>query len=549
MLPDLPELFLDLVYGQLSYEDVLVLRCTCKSLKNFVDQKEFTKLNLFVKKYSFHRRLFHTGHSIGHPNSYHSDYLTILRSKRFRKKFVNLQRLIICGNGPWASTRVDRYRSLEKGPGVNLNDLNHFKRLKHLEIDEMPCRTPCRTSSCIKGTLNLPELQIAAFTPMLYSGSSFELNCPKLKALMLKWCSPVLSNETSQLVDLCLFNNEEEFLSAKPNYLAKNLAKLQKLSTIRFHRVDHLIEFLYDLKTNTLSLPVLKEIRLENCIRLLANELNDLARKMENFQIKFQRNAQMKCIEFSLNGEPINTPKQIRQFASRVNTFEPKIREFDRLTEDELLRVVSVRRLHFILPAVHSICFRKNLEISKERIKKLDCIEMLIFRERYELNETRFKPFADNCKFLKHLGLGNQTLTQALFEMFANQLVNLQSISIWECTYESLRPLTKFRNLESLEFDFSPPRDELEFIFTNSPRLEEVIFKTKIPIHLLRTSWKPSYYLVAENKMILNPETDYHFGCPTVDCMLDCLYKELLFGRRGCCSSRRGSRSNRMKRI
>ena len=535
MLPDLPELFLDLVYGQLSYEDVLVLRCTCKSLKNFVDQKKFTKLNLFIKKYPFHRRLFHTDHSIGYPNSYHSDDLIILNSNRFREQFANVRRLIICGNDPRGLVWSFHFKGT--GPGVDLKDLNHFKRLKHLEIDEMSCRV----SSTIKGTLNLPELEIAAFTPIRYSYSAFVLNCPKLKALKLKWCGPYLSNETSQLVDLCLFNNEEKFLSAKPNYLARNLSKLQKLSTISFHRVDNLIEFLDDLETNTLSLPVLREIRLEKCIRLLANELNDLARKIE----KFQRNPQMKCIEFTLNGKLINTPKEIRQFASLISTFNPKLREFDCLTEDELLRFVSVRRLPFLLPAVHSICFRKNLEISEDMIQKLDCIEMLIFKERCKLNETIFKPFAENCKFLKHLSLGNQTLTQALFEMFANQLVNLQSISIWECTYESLRPLTKFRNLESIDLDSSPPRDELAFIFTNSPLLEEVIFKTRMRIHLLRTTQEPREYLIAENKMMLNPEKEYDFVFFSFNAMLDFLYN----GRKRRVRSERREKRERREEI
>lgn len=68
--------------------------------------------------------------------------------------------------------------------GLNLEHLNHLKRLKHLEFNEMPCAE----AGCLTEKLNLPELQVASFTPLLGSGSSFELNCPKLRALRLKCC-------------------------------------------------------------------------------------------------------------------------------------------------------------------------------------------------------------------------------------------------------------------------------------------------------------------------------------------------------------------------
>ena len=102
MLQDLPELVLDVVCGHLSYEDVLALRCTCKGLKQFVDGKEFTKLNLFVRKYSFHHRLFYTDEPIYYSHSLHSDDLTILGSTRFREQFANVQRMIICTKRVWS---------------------------------------------------------------------------------------------------------------------------------------------------------------------------------------------------------------------------------------------------------------------------------------------------------------------------------------------------------------------------------------------------------------------------------------------------------------
>lgn len=63
MLLDLPELVLHLVCEHLSYEDLLVLRSICKGLKQFVDGREFTKLNVFLNAFPYHRRLFYTDQS------------------------------------------------------------------------------------------------------------------------------------------------------------------------------------------------------------------------------------------------------------------------------------------------------------------------------------------------------------------------------------------------------------------------------------------------------------------------------------------------------
>ena len=129
MLQHLPELVLDLLCDHLSIEDVLALRSTCKGLREFVNEKQFTILNLFVKKFWSHRRLFYTNDQIDYPHSLHSDDLTILDSIRFREQFTNVQRMIIFRTKPWSEIG-------EKTAEFDLNRLDCFGALSHLEIDK-----------------------------------------------------------------------------------------------------------------------------------------------------------------------------------------------------------------------------------------------------------------------------------------------------------------------------------------------------------------------------------------------------------------------------
>lgn len=478
MLPDLPELFLDLLCGHLSYEDVLVLRTTCKGLREFVDQKRFTKLNLFVKKFSYHHRLFCTGDLVGYPYSFHSDDLTIFASSRFQERFCNVRRMIISGISPYYSERNEEDTMMD---GLNLDHLNHFKRLNHLEIDEMPFRK----SSCLTGKLNLPELQIASFTPMRYSGSSFELNCPKLRALKLKWCSPVLSRQTNGL-------NTLEFYGEEPDYLTKYISNLQKLSSICTYSIGRLLQFLRDLETNKLSLPLLAEMRLDDCGEL--SELDELASKLEDFR----RDPKTKRIKFTFNGKPIDSSSELRKIIRLINTLDFRNGfhlNFYILTDDMLSFVNRNPMLNFLLSAVRIFELSKNIELSEEMIKRLEKIKSLNFGEQCKPNESTFELFAIHCKFVIDLTLYKQTVTKRLLEMMANHLVNLQSISIYTCKIETIEPLVKFRNLEIVKLDLNLQRDELSFIYKNSLGLEEVNISSRA--NVLRTTTRPKVYKIS----------------------------------------------------
>ena len=79
----------------------------------------------------------------------------------------------------------------------------------------------------------------------------------------------------------------------------------------------------------------------------------------------------------------------------------------------------------------------------------------------------------------------NQVMTERLLEMLSKHLVNLLWMRIHKSQYETLKPLAKFRNLQSVDFDFDP-EDELVFLFENSRTLVTIQIRGKLSMDLLR---------------------------------------------------------------
>ena len=314
MLPDLPVLVLELICGHLSYEDVLMLRCVCKGLKEFVDEKQWTKVNLFVGNYSYRRRLFYTGDPTGHSQSLHSDDLTILESNRFQNRFANVQRMSICRK---------KIRPSEDKTELDLTPLNCFAALSHLEVDEF---------IRLKGWLSLKELRIAAFSmvSLRHTGfeekcrSQFEVDCPRLRALKIWHCWPTLSSDTDQF-DYLDYN--DYFSKKATDYLKSISPNLRKVSTICFKMIFRLLEFLTDLKTGDLSVPALNELKLDECRHLFEPLLEQLAASLEDLK----RDPRTKRIRFSFNGRPIGSPDELRQIVSMIRAYESEIDKKDRI--------------------------------------------------------------------------------------------------------------------------------------------------------------------------------------------------------------------------
>ena len=465
-LLDLPELVLCLVCEHLSYKELNALRSTCKDLKKFVDEKPFTKLNLFINIFPYHRKLFYTNQMIGHPHMLHTKGTTsIFCFIRFRGLFCSVQRMIICGLKQTGKRDWIEPKSIE----VNLDHLDCFNRLNHLEINEV---------AKIEGKLSMKELQIVSFLPNRFTGSSVELDCPRLRALKVNWCTLSLTSETNELDHLygrfdCY--DEDQLTRLYPN--------LRKVSTICFLSRDDLMKFVSDLLMGELSLPSLVQIGLKECGDLA--KWDKLASSLENLK----RNPRTKHIEFTLNGRPIDSPKELRQMLSLVQAHdfgeEDVVEYFSELMDNSLQFLNANPMLDWLLPAVFSVELHKRTELSEELIRKLENIEQLEFRWKCQPTEYQFELFARHCISLRWLRVYHLTITERLLEMLSQHMVNLKSMKIFECKCKSVKPLGKFRNLNLVCLDFNPKRDELEFIFSNSRTPKKVRILSKKSVNLM----------------------------------------------------------------
>ena len=515
MLAKLPELILDVLCDHLSYEDVLMLRCTCKSLKTFVDSKRFTTLHLFVRKFSFPRRLFYTGETIGYSKSFHSGDLTILSSSSLKKQFANVQKMTIYHRKSYGDFEDDFYRNNE----IDLNDLNCFRELIQLEIYFEICE--------IKGKLSLPKLQISSFQGFGRSGS-FELDCPKLRALKIKLDNKVtLTSATDQLEYL-----HYDVALTLTDHLKDIRSNLGKLSTIVFETGDLLLQFLSDLQTGSLHAPLLSQIRLEDCGYL--GPLDEVASSLE----VLKNDPRTKCITFILMGRPIHSPKnELRPIAELQRVYkaenleshmlflrelleelhmdmnelgEEQLNQFMRgndlgtrnLKDRSFLFIKRHPELQFLFASTWAVRLEEDTELDEEIIKKLKNVNRFEFCSLFRPSDSMIELVIANCKSLRSYKMYHQTVTERLLEIMSEQLLNLEHILIYDCRHESLKPLAKFRNLEYLSLDFDPQRD-VQFLFENSRTLEIIDFPCQKSetekvegrsVKLLRRTQKPKVF-------------------------------------------------------
>ena len=493
----------DLIYDYLNYEDRLVLRSTCKALREFVDSKKNTKLNLFVRKFPYYHQLFYTNEPISYSHSYHTDHLSILASPRFRKQFTDLQRLTICCKG-WGDFRD------KAGVELDLHRLNIFRSLNQLDIDEFPR---------IKGKLALPELEIAAFRVQIKVGkkkldTAFELECPRLTALKINFCRPTLSGHTDQL-DYLHYGDHED----RNDYLASISPNLRRLSTICFETIRYTLEFLDDLKKNRLTFPALNKIKLVKCNKL---ELDALASALEDLY----RDRHTRHIQFIAIDKPIGSPDELRHIASMFKDNNDARLDLRFLKMRSLLFLNVNPVLNFLLSEARYVELHENFELNEKTIKKLKNIEFLEFKEPYKPNELTFELFAKNCKFLRLWTIYNQKIQRRTLERISGYLLNLEAMRIFECQYETLEPLADFQNLERLDLDFNPEPDELAYIYLHSRSLETVNMVGKREVRLLRTTAAPWLHRI----MILKDSMAYEFS--SLQAMIKYYYEKRMFEKR-----------------
>ena len=419
--------------------------------------------------------------------------------------------------------------------GIDLNDLNCFRELTHLEIYS--------EYGHVKGKLNLPKLQIAAFEAGSDT-SGLELDCPKLKALKIRYSYRVtLTSATDQLEYL-------HYDQVSTYYLKDIRLNLLKLSTIVFENGDFLLQFLSDLQTGSLHAPLLSEIRLENCGHL--GPLDELASSLEDLK----NDPRTKCITFTLMGRPIHSPKnELRPIAElkrvyEVENFDSHMaylreafeklhidmnalneEEFNRYMRDNQLSVLHLEdhsflflkrhpELQFLFESTRVVRLEKDIELDEE-IKKLKNVTRLEFCRLFRPSDSLTELVIENCKLLQSWLMYHQTVTERLLEIMSEELLNLEYIRIYYCRHETLKPLATFRNLQYLTLDFDPQRDEVQFLFENSRTLEIIDFPCQKSerengegrfVQLLRRTQKPKVLrLTISTKTYPRPGRSFEF--------------------------------------
>lgn len=148
MIEELPNVPFRLILSKLSFEDRLCLRRTCKKLKALVDcQVCRNRLFIFLDFYPCHETLFHTHEPVYYTDSCRVPDFDRFISSSYKEKLRQLKKLTIFFEG--SCMLVDYEGKIELDPEnldkdyffyevshlqIDLEDLNFFEKIEHLEI-------------------------------------------------------------------------------------------------------------------------------------------------------------------------------------------------------------------------------------------------------------------------------------------------------------------------------------------------------------------------------------------------------------------------------
>ena len=467
----LPELVLVLIGEYLSYEDLLSLRRTCKTLKQFVDQKQFESLFLFVQRYPKYHQLFHGQGSISYPNSLRLSDLSQFQSIRSSGRFSLLRKLF-----------VFNFRSYTP-EGFVLGWINSFERLEYFEASNF---------DKITGKLTSKSLRVASFGTS--NESPFELDCPQLRALrIVNFAEPTLTGDNLEylsIVDTFYITDENPF---NPPHFLRSFSSLDHLTAASFKEIKTLNIFLDLIIGQEVSVPSLRRVELDCCVDfadfgLLLDKLNDLNKRRDR-------------VDLFLNGQMVKTDKEdpktdrILKFihsaetcrtASHINyrfifLFKPvfsMLEYFHRWSRDgdpfidywsSGFTVISIDHClksdsayFFLIPRLKNVYFLKI-------VNKLGVSDAL-----YEAVTKAFRK-------VEYLRIQNAYMRQDQLDRLPDRFLNLYSFEYLtdpEDMPYSLQFVTRFKNLKVLRFRVNLRRELLTFLFANCPSLFRVDFDT-----------------------------------------------------------------------
>ena len=457
-LIELPELVILLISKELSYEDLQSLRVTCKKLKAIVDQRTPQSLHLFVNCYPFERELLHTGELVRYANTFHGRRLEILKSTKFKNQFNGLRKLIIYNIGP-------RY-----GEVMNLNDLNCFEGLVHLQLERV---------SIGDGKLNLRNLKIALLENQSHDITNFELDCPQLHVLGLVYQTrPKLNQETASSVRYLYLHDGADTETS----LFLLLAKFDSLFTICFcshHGSELLNRFVVALIERRVSLPSLKQIQLERQWYfpergVLLRNLAKLKSRQETKHLEVQINGKMMdSDEFTKLFDLLNkilsvTPDNPEDPEDPLNHIDQGL-SFGNLNSDLLRHFSENPALHCLLPGVDALVLEsdEDVRISKQLIARLRSIQKLVIE--IAVDDQYLECILKSCRRISNLQIFDHSSQQQLDQMpDYQQNLGILTFGVgFEKRNFTFHFVSKFRNLVIVSFKFNIPKETMSFLFEN----------------------------------------------------------------------------------
>ena len=451
VIVEFPELAIWLICDQLSYEDLQNLRATCKQLKEIIDQRPYQSLHLFLGSYPCERELFYTGEMIFYAHTLHISNPRILKSIKFQKQFSDLRKLTI--HTSWSSKEW-----------VDLNDLNCFQELVHLEVD-------CYKIEILDCKLSWRNLKILLLG--IAEGddvTTFVLDCPRLEVLDLyAGNQPRLTPATiSSLKQLFI-----EYASGSETYLMILYGNLKKLTTISFTTDSDLNDFVLDLMEGKVYLPSLKKIDWE-----VEGRFSNITLLVRNL-VNLKNRPHTKHYEVQINRKAISLD-QLIELRNVLDKLVPPEDPEDldhcldwRVLYTELLQTFTENPiLHWFLATVDTLVLNssEDVTLSKKLIGKLRNLNYLQLEKGITLDDQFFGCILQTCRKVWHVRIYCAVSNDQLNRM-PNYFQALENLSFADDfapdDLNDLDFLAKFKNLKDLYVNFDLDREKLSFLLKN----------------------------------------------------------------------------------
>ena len=457
-LSDLPFLVIERILEQLSHNDLLSLRRTCKTWQTAIDSRVFKNLFVFVEDRPFPNNLFYSNELVHYVSSLHVNRLKLLRAASFQHTFREVQKLTF-------------YRDAISGIHLkhmvlDLKDLNAFEQLVHLEI---------RQVGIIRGKLISKKLKVCLLKTRIVS--EFELDCANLQAFgILLLARPKLLASADHVVYLYM-----AAIVDRP-YLVGLFKKCRNASVVCFGS-DYSPElFLEEINKNSLSLP-LKEIRLyrlssfsDNLFQGLSNLNRSFSRSKADESIPGKNDQQTKTYQLFLNNQPV-TLDDLVEINNLFATYSPATAKCDKIESDNLRRIAensSDRLLDLLLSLLCELSVAGDFKLDDRLATKLENLVVCTLKSDFQVTDQTLSTLK-LCKQLRCLSWMQPE--QRLFDRIPHHLPNLKQLVV-NGRLDSIRSIEEFANLEYVFLAHRLEREELFFLLDKCRLLQELRFRS-----------------------------------------------------------------------